>query len=83
MPFRPARDSRLLYASCIDGCGVKLFEAVCRQDLEGIVAKQKHAPSFLVANTTRRRPRSRTLVQTESRRRRLGAALRLAGYGFN
>src|SRR5215472_14992615 len=37
-PF-PAR-----YADHIDGSGTELFERVCKMDLEGIVAKQKHAP---------------------------------------
>jgi len=32
------------YADHIDGSGTELFERVCKMDLEGIVAKQKHAP---------------------------------------
>ena len=34
----------LVYADHIDGSGVALFEKCCELDLEGIVAKQKHAP---------------------------------------
>ena len=32
---------RILYADHIDGQGTELFQAACRQDLEGIVAKHK------------------------------------------
>jgi bifunctional non-homologous end joining protein LigD len=34
----------LKYAEYIDGSGTGLFERVCKMDLEGIVAKHKHAP---------------------------------------
>jgi len=34
----------LMYAEHVDGLGTALFEKVCELDLEGIVAKQKHAP---------------------------------------
>lgn len=34
----------LLYVSHFDGCGTALFREVCQLDLEGIVAKYKHAP---------------------------------------
>jgi hypothetical protein len=34
----------LRYADHVDGTGIPLFERVCKLDLEGIVAKQKHAP---------------------------------------
>ena len=40
----PAQPSRLLYVSHIEERGVDLFQAVCEQDLEGIVAKLKTAP---------------------------------------
>jgi len=32
------------YADHVDGKGTALFERVCEMDLEGIGAKQKHAP---------------------------------------
>jgi ATP-dependent DNA ligase len=35
---------RIRYVDHVDGGGISLFEQVCRWDLEGIVAKQKHAP---------------------------------------
>ena len=38
----PRSDSRLLYVGHIETRGVDLFREVCRQDLEGIVAKWKH-----------------------------------------
>jgi bifunctional non-homologous end joining protein LigD len=38
----PRSDSRLLYVSHIERHGVDLFREVCRQDLEGIVAKWKY-----------------------------------------
>jgi bifunctional non-homologous end joining protein LigD len=38
----PPSDSRLLYVRDFEGCGVDLFQEVCRHDLEGIVAKWKH-----------------------------------------
>jgi ATP-dependent DNA ligase len=34
----------LEYTEYIDGSGTGLFERVCKMDLEGIVAKHKHAP---------------------------------------
>jgi bifunctional non-homologous end joining protein LigD len=34
----------LRYADHMDGSGTALFQRVCELDLEGIVAKQKHAP---------------------------------------
>lgn len=37
----PCQPSRLLYVGHIDGRGVDLFREVCRQDLEGVVAKQR------------------------------------------
>jgi ATP-dependent DNA ligase len=37
----PPQPSRLLYVDHIDGRGVDLFREVCRQDLEGIVAKRR------------------------------------------
>ncbi|HZT29453.1 MAG TPA: RNA ligase family protein [Bryobacteraceae bacterium] len=37
----PRQPSRLLYVDHIDGRGVDLFREICRQDLEGIVAKQR------------------------------------------
>lgn len=37
----PGQPSRLLYVDHIDGRGVDLFREVCRQDLEGIVAKRR------------------------------------------
>jgi DNA ligase 1 len=39
-----APDARIQYVDHIDGAGIALFEQVCKLDLEGIVAKQKHAP---------------------------------------
>jgi ATP-dependent DNA ligase len=39
-----ATDARIQYVDHIDGAGIALFEQVCKLDLEGIVAKQKHAP---------------------------------------
>jgi ATP-dependent DNA ligase len=41
---RASADSHLCYVAYIDGSGIKLFRQACRRDLEGIVAKQKHAP---------------------------------------
>jgi bifunctional non-homologous end joining protein LigD len=49
-PVRTAKNplvvqpSRLLYVSHVDGRGSDLFQEVCRQDLEGIVAKWKDGP---------------------------------------
>jgi hypothetical protein len=40
----PAAGSHLLYARHIDGDGRGLFEIVCREDLEGVVAKWKLRP---------------------------------------
>jgi ATP-dependent DNA ligase len=37
----PPQPARLLYVGHIDQCGVALFQEVCRQDLEGIVAKRR------------------------------------------
>jgi ATP dependent DNA ligase domain len=37
-------DARIQYVDYVDGRGVALFEQACQHDLEGIVAKQKHAP---------------------------------------
>jgi bifunctional non-homologous end joining protein LigD len=37
-------DARIQYVAYVDGRGVPLFEQACQHDLEGIVAKQKHAP---------------------------------------
>src|SRR5690242_13339959 len=34
----------LRYTDHIEGAGVALFERVCKLDLEGIVAKNRHAP---------------------------------------
>jgi ATP-dependent DNA ligase len=41
---RAPADSRICYVDHIDGCGIELFRQACRWDLEGIVAKHKHAP---------------------------------------
>jgi bifunctional non-homologous end joining protein LigD len=38
----PRSDSRLLYLSHVEGCGVDLLGEICRRDLEGIVAKWKN-----------------------------------------
>jgi bifunctional non-homologous end joining protein LigD len=40
----PAQPARLLYVSHIEEHGVDLFQEVCRQDLEGVVAKLMTAP---------------------------------------
>ena len=37
----PVNSSSILYASFIDGAGTGLFDAVCRVDTEGVVAKRK------------------------------------------
>ena len=37
----PPQPSRLLYVDHIEGRGIDLFREVCRQDLEGIVAKRR------------------------------------------
>jgi bifunctional non-homologous end joining protein LigD len=37
-------DCPIRYVDHVDGCGVELFERVCKLDLEGIVAKHKLAP---------------------------------------
>jgi bifunctional non-homologous end joining protein LigD len=37
-------DARIQYVDYVDGRGVPLFDQVCKHDLEGIVAKQKHSP---------------------------------------
>jgi len=34
----------LKYTEYIDGCGMALFQRICKMDLEGIVAKQKFGP---------------------------------------
>jgi ATP-dependent DNA ligase len=39
----PAAPSPLLYVDHVVGTGVDLFEAVCRNDLEGIVVKRADA----------------------------------------
>jgi bifunctional non-homologous end joining protein LigD len=36
-------DARIQYVDYVDGRGVPLFEQACQHDLEGIVARQKHA----------------------------------------
>lgn len=41
---RVPADCRLKYVSHIDGAGTRLFQRVCKLDLEGIVAKQKYGP---------------------------------------
>jgi len=41
---RSPADSLLKYTEYIDGCGTVLFQRVCELDLEGIVAKNRHAP---------------------------------------
>lgn len=38
---RGARGSRLIYAQHVDMHGCKLFEVICRMDLEGIIAKRE------------------------------------------
>jgi bifunctional non-homologous end joining protein LigD len=40
----PESGCRLLYLPHLERTGVQLFQAVCRLDLEGIVAKRKDAP---------------------------------------
>jgi bifunctional non-homologous end joining protein LigD len=40
----PKRDSRLMYVEPFAGTGRALYREVCRQDLEGIVAKHRQAP---------------------------------------
>ncbi len=37
----PESGSRILYLLHLDGTGIELFEAVCKMDLAGIVAKRK------------------------------------------
>ena len=37
-------DSLLKYTEYIDGCGMALFQRVCKLDLESVVAKQKFGP---------------------------------------
>jgi hypothetical protein len=39
----PAQPSVMLYAEHIEGYGVEFFRLACERDLEGIVAKAKHA----------------------------------------
>jgi ATP-dependent DNA ligase len=41
---RAPASSRLCYVDHIEGGGIALFKQVCRTDLEGVVAKYKHAP---------------------------------------
>lgn len=41
---RVSADLRLCYVDYVDGIGSELFRHACRLDLEGIVAKHKHAP---------------------------------------
>src|ERR1700751_6260657 len=36
-------DARIQYVDYVDGEGMPLFDQICKHDLEGIVAKQKHA----------------------------------------
>jgi len=38
-----ARATVMLYAEHIEGYGVEFFRLACEQDLEGVVAKAKHA----------------------------------------
>jgi ATP-dependent DNA ligase len=37
-------DARIQYVDYVHGAGIQLFDQICKHDLEGIVAKQKHAP---------------------------------------
>src|SRR5262249_39649516 len=37
-------DARIQCVDYVDGIGIPLFDHICKLDLEGIVAKQKHAP---------------------------------------
>jgi ATP-dependent DNA ligase len=38
---RERKNSRILYLDHIEGAGVKLFERICSNDMEGIVAKRR------------------------------------------
>lgn len=37
-------NARIQYVDRVDGAGIPLFNQICERDLEGMVAKQKHAP---------------------------------------
>lgn len=40
--IQSAKYPRLLYAQHVEARGVEMFEAVCAEDIEGIVAKRKN-----------------------------------------
>jgi len=43
-PLVPRVETRFLYLDHVERRGIELFQAVCREDLEGVVAKWKHGP---------------------------------------
>jgi ATP-dependent DNA ligase len=59
--------SSLLYADHVAGTGVDLFETVCRNDLEGIVAKRADA-QYAPEKPTWVKIKSPTRSQAEGRR---------------
>jgi bifunctional non-homologous end joining protein LigD len=61
-------DCRLKYVNHIDGAGTRLFQRVCKLDLEGIVAKQKSGPYIADReNSTRFKIRNREYSQMADR----------------
>lgn len=48
----PRIESRLVYMDHVDGRGSELFAAICRRDLEGVVAKWKRGRYHSDGQTT-------------------------------
>jgi bifunctional non-homologous end joining protein LigD len=63
----PRAPSPLLYVDHVVGTGMDLFEAVCRNDLEGIVAKRADAP-YAPEEPTWVKIKNRNYGQVERRR---------------
>jgi bifunctional non-homologous end joining protein LigD len=59
----PQRGDWLLYCDHVDGDGEGLFRLACEHDLEGIVAKQKHAPYLPAEKPTWLKIRNREYSQ--------------------
>ena len=63
----PRAPSSLLYVDLVVGTGLDLFEAACRNDLEGIVAKRTDA-RYAPEEPTWVKIKNRTYGQIEGRR---------------
>jgi bifunctional non-homologous end joining protein LigD len=59
----PRQGSYLLYGDHVETNGEGLFQLACENDLEGIVAKQKHAPYIQQQKTTWFKIRNRSYSQ--------------------